>query len=75
MSQSDGISIWETATNLSAENIDYFRVLALFKFSVIMVRVGKRLIYNEIMPLDSDFHINNFTTEFLDSEVNKVYDS
>jgi len=24
------------------------------------------------MPLDSDFHLNNFTTEYLDSEVSSV---
>jgi len=72
MSQSEGIKIWENKTGLSAENINYFRVLALFKFSVIMVRVAKRLIFNEIMPLDSDFHLNNFTTEYLDSEVARV---
>lgn len=72
MSQSEGIEIWENKTGLSAENINYFRVLALFKFSVIMVRVAKRLIFNKIMPLDSDFHLNNFTTEYLDSEVARV---
>ena len=37
-----------------------------------MVRVAKRLIFNEIMPLDSDFHLDNFTTEYLDSEVARV---
>ena len=37
-----------------------------------MVRVGKRLIFNKIMPLDSDFHINNFTTEYLTNELAKL---
>ena len=72
MNQSEGIEIWEKRTGLSAQNIDYFRILALFKFSVIMVRVAKRLIFNEIMPLDSDFHLNNFTTEYLNNEVDRV---
>ena len=72
MAQSKGVEIWESKTGLSAKNINYFRILALFKFSVIMVRVGKRLIFNKIMPLDSDFHINNFTTEYLTNELAKV---
>jgi hypothetical protein len=36
-----------------------------------MVRVAKRLIFNEIMPLDSDFHINNYVVAFLDKELNE----
>ena len=36
-----------------------------------MVRVAKRLIFNEIMPLDSDFHVNNHVAAFLDKELNE----
>ena len=71
MDEEEGRTIWENKTGLSSEFFAYYRILALFKFSVIMVRVAKRLIFNEIMPLDSDFHVNNHVVAFLDKELNE----
>ena len=71
MDEEEGRTIWENNTGLSSEFFAYYRILALFKFSVIMVRVAKRLIFNEIMPLDSDFHVNNHVVAFLDKELNE----
>ena len=71
LDEKEGRTIWENKTGLSSEFFAYYRILALFKFSVIMVRVAKRLIFNEIMPLDSDFHVNNHVVAFLDKELNE----
>ena len=37
-----------------------------------MIRVAKKLILNEIMPLESDFHINNHVSNFLKKEFNEI---
>ena len=68
MPQKEALEIWEKKTGYSTKNFFYFRILCLFKFSVIMVRVAKKLIYNEIMPLDSDFHVNNHISNYLKKE-------
>ena len=68
ISNDEAIKIWEKETGFSAENFFYYRILCLFKFSVIMIRVAKKLIHTEIMPLDSDFHINNHVSNYLKKE-------
>ena len=68
ISNDEAIKIWEKSTGFSAENFFYYRILCLFKFSVIMIRVAKKLIHSEIMPLDSDFHINNHVSNYLKKE-------
>ena len=35
------------------------------------IRVAKKLIHNEIMPLDSDFHVNNHVSNYLRQEFNE----
>ena len=36
-----------------------------------MIRVAKKLIDSEIMPLDSDFHVNNHVSNYLKQEFNE----
>ena len=67
----EAIKFWEKNTGFSADNFFYYRILCLFKFSVIMIRVAKKLIHNEIMPLDSDFHVNNHVSNYLRQEFNE----
>ena len=71
ISNDEAIKFWEKNTGFSAENFYYYRVLCLFKFSIIMIRVAKKLIHSEIMPLDSDFHINNHVSNYLKQEFNE----
>ena len=72
MNADEAIIEWEDKTKLSAENYNYYRILSLLKFSVIMVRVAKKLIFNEIIPLESDFYKNNHISNFLEKEFNKL---
>jgi aminoglycoside phosphotransferase (APT) family kinase protein len=71
ISNDEAIKFWEKRTGFSAEHFFYYRILCLFKFSVIMIRVAKKLIHSEIMPLDSDFHVNNHVSNYLKQEFNE----
>ncbi len=68
----EAIDIWEKNTGFSTKNYSYYRLFALFKFSVIMVRVAKKLIVNDIMPLDSDFYKNNYVSNYLKREFENI---
>ena len=71
ISNDEAIKFCEKRTGFSAEHFFYYRILCLFKFSVIMIRVAKKLIHSEIMPLDSDFHVNNHVSNYLKQEFNE----
>ncbi len=62
------LDIWSKKTGFSIDNYDYYRIFSLLKFSVIMIRVAKKLVFNNIMPLESDFYKNNYISNFLKSE-------
>ena len=68
MDYKEALDIWSSKTGFSQENYEYYRIFSLLKFSVIMVRVGKKLVFNKIMPLESDFYKNNYISNFLKSE-------
>ena len=68
----EAIDIWEKNTGFSTKNYSYYRLFALFKFSVIMVRVAKKLIINDIIPLDSDFYKNNYVSNYLKREFENI---
>jgi len=72
MNAEEAIMEWEDKTKFSAENYNYYRILSLLKFSVIMIRVAKKLVFNEIIPLESDFYKNNHISNFLEKEFNKL---
>ena len=64
----EALALWSEHTGFSIENYNYYRIFSLLKFSVIMVRVAKKLVFNNIMPLESDFYKNNYISNFLKSE-------
>ena len=68
MDYEEALALWSEYTGFSTENYDYYRIFSLLKFSVIMVRVAKKLVFNNIMPLESDFYKNNYISNFLKSE-------
>ena len=63
------IAKWEELTGYSADNFNYYYTLALYKFTVIMVRVIYKLEHYEIMPMGLDAHINNHVTSMLDAKL------
>ena len=68
MDYEEALALWSENTGFSTENYNYYRIFSLLKFSVIMVRVAKKLVFNNIMPLESDFYKNNYISNFLKSE-------
>ena len=68
MAYEEALALWSEHTGFSTENYNYYRIFSLLKFSVIMVRVAKKLVFNNIMPLESDFYKNNYISNFLKSE-------
>lgn len=63
---------WEALTGFSADNFDYYYILALYKFTVIMVKVVRKLEHYEIMPLGMDAHINNHVTPMLEAKLKEL---
>jgi aminoglycoside phosphotransferase (APT) family kinase protein len=62
------IARWESQTGLSApaDLVEYYEIFAGLRFAVIMVRVANQMKYYEQLPEDSDFHVNNTATGFLE---------
>ena len=52
MDYEEALALWSEHTGFSTENYNYYRIFSLLKFSVIMVRVAKKLVFNNIMPLE-----------------------
>ena len=72
MEAKEALGFWAESTGFSLDNYEYYRIFSLLKFSVIMVRVAKKLVFNDIMPLESDFYKNNYISNFLKTEFDRV---
>ena len=66
------IAKWEALTGFSADNFDYFYTLALYKFTVIMIKVVRKLEHYEIMPMGLNAHINNHVTPMLEAKLKEL---
>ena len=66
------IAKWEALTGFSADNFDYYYILALYKFTVIMVKVVRKLEHYEMMPLGMNAHINNHVTPMLEAKLKEL---
>ena len=65
------IEKWEEKTGYNSSDYFYYRILALQKFSIIMIMTSKKMIANGLMSEDSDYHINNHVTQYTVSELEK----
>ena len=52
------------------DDISY--ILALYKFTVIMVKVVRKLEHYEIMPMGMNAHINNHVTPMLEAKLKEL---
>ena len=50
---------WEERTGRRAANLAYYELFAVFRFSVIMARIGGQMKYYELVPPDHDFAQTN----------------
>ena len=72
LTSSEAIEIWEKNTDLSSKNYKFYRIFSLLKFSIIMIRVAKKLMINNIIELEKDFYKNNYISNFLEKEFKKI---
>ena len=56
-------------STVSADDFDYYYILALYKFTVIMVKLVRKLEHYEIMPMGMNAHINNHVTPMLEAKL------
>jgi len=72
LDSNEAIDIWEENTNLSSKNYKFYRIFSLLKFSIIMIRVAKKLMINNIIELEKDFYKNNYISNFLEKEFKQI---
>jgi aminoglycoside phosphotransferase (APT) family kinase protein len=58
-SREETIAIYEDLVGRSAQDVEYYEVLAGMRFSVILIRLAKQLEHYELMPEGSGFQENN----------------
>ncbi len=58
----ESIAAWERTTGLRADRIEYYEVLALYKFTAIMARVITQLKHYEVFPQESDMDVHNLAS-------------
>ena len=47
------------------KHLEYYEILGALRFTLIMVRVAKQLKSYELLPVDSDFEVNNTSSRLL----------
>lgn len=60
--RSESVALWEQVSGLRLRNLEYYEVLALYKFSAIMARVITQLKHYEMFPAESDMDVNNLAS-------------
>ncbi len=66
-SHEESVATYEARTGLTVRHLEYFKVFAAFRFSVIMIRVGQQLVEAGLLPSDSHFETDNTVTRMLAS--------
>jgi len=60
------IARWKEKTGLEPKYLQYYEVWCLYRFSLLMGRIGIGMHIKGILPEESDFEINNFASGLLD---------
>ncbi len=66
------IARWESWTGIEACHFDYYRLLALMKFSVIMARIGLQMKHYGVMPPEADFDVENLASMALEKAMREI---
>jgi len=59
------IARWEALVGREAGHLAYYEVLGLYKFAIIMARIGLQMKHYEILPPDSDMDVDNLASQVL----------
>jgi aminoglycoside phosphotransferase (APT) family kinase protein len=63
------VARWEQRTERRAEHLDYYEVLALMRFSVVMARVALQMKHYEILPPENHFDVTNLASLTLERKL------
>ena len=63
------VALWEKQSGYSAAALDYYELLSIFQFAIIMHRVGTRLTAQGFFPPEAEFDIRNTSTLLLDQQM------
>jgi aminoglycoside phosphotransferase (APT) family kinase protein len=66
------IELWEAESGYSAAALDYYELLSIFQFAIIMHRVGTRLTAQGFFPPELEFDIRNNSTPLLDEHLARI---
>lgn len=66
------IARWQVLVGRLARHFDYYEILALHKFTIVMARVILQMKYYEVFPADSDMDSNNLASVTLARVLDKV---
>jgi aminoglycoside phosphotransferase (APT) family kinase protein len=61
-SHEDTVARWREATGLHTDNLDYYSILALTRFSMQMARIGQHMKKLEIIDEDNEFDYENLAS-------------
>ena len=64
-SREETIARYEERLGRKVKHLEYYEILGAFRFTLIMVRVAKQLKSYELLPVDSDFEVNNTSSRLL----------
>ena len=66
------VSRWENLTGFAAADLPYYEVLALFRFSIHIGRIGLQMKHKGIVPEDNTFDVDNLASQTLAKRLREV---
>jgi len=66
------VAAWEERSGREALHLDYYEVLGLMKFSVIMARLGLQMKHYEVLPPDHEMDVHNLASLTLQRKLDEV---
>jgi aminoglycoside phosphotransferase (APT) family kinase protein len=64
-SREETIARYEERVGRKVKHLEYYEILGAFRFTLIMVRVAQQLKSYELLPVDSDFEVDNTSSRLL----------
>ena len=64
-SREETIARYEERVGHKVRHLDYYEILGAYRFTLIMVRVARQLMTYELLPVESDFDVNNASSRLL----------
>jgi aminoglycoside phosphotransferase (APT) family kinase protein len=63
---------WEELTGFEAADLAYYEVLALFRFSIHIGRIGLQMKHKGVIPDESEFDVDNLASQMLVKRLSEV---